>query len=99
MMALEISKKAQTDLQNIWFYTFENFGKLQADRYISLFSKEFNLLCKFPNIGKSQEHLVSGYKRVIVQSHLIFYYVHKNSVIRIVRILHQSMDLKQDIFI
>jgi toxin ParE1/3/4 len=35
-MKYKISREANLDLENIWLYTFENWSKVQADRYIEI---------------------------------------------------------------
>ena len=35
-MEFKISKEAETDIENIWLYTFETWSKEQADRYYYL---------------------------------------------------------------
>ena len=41
-----ISKKAVSDLEEIWLYTFEKWFKQQADRYYILIFNEINDICK-----------------------------------------------------
>jgi len=87
-----ISKKAISDLEDIWVYTVEKWSIEQADRYYSLIFDEINFLCMNVDAGKSMEHVRKGYRASKVKSHLIFYRV-VNSVVEIIRILHERMDL------
>jgi toxin ParE1/3/4 len=88
-----ISKKAVSDLEEIWFYTFEKWSKEQADRYYNLIFNEINYICKNVNAGKSMEHVRKGYRATKVKSHLIFYKI-VNDTIEIIRILHEQMDIE-----
>ena len=88
-----ISKKAVSDLEEIWLYTVESWSVEQADRYYNLIFDEVNYICKNPNAGKSNEHIRKGYRASKVKFHLIFYRV-LNDTIEIIRILHERMDIE-----
>lgn len=88
-----ISKKAVSDLEEIWLYTVEKWSVAQADRYYNLIFDEINYLCKNSSAGKSMEHVRKGYRASKVKSHLIFYRV-LNDKIEVIRILHERMDMK-----
>lgn len=88
-----ISKKAVSDLENIWLYTVEKWSVEQADRYYSLIFDEIAYICKNESAGKSMEHVRKGYRASKVKSHLIFYKI-SNNIIEIVRILHERMDIE-----
>ena len=88
-----ISKKALSDLEEIWFYTMEKWSLVQADRYYKLMLEEFNYICKKPHSGKNMDHLMNRYRASKVKSHIIFYKI-DNETIQIIRILHESMDIE-----
>ena len=88
-----ISKKAVSDLEEIWLYTVEKWSIEQADRYYNLIFDEVNYICKNINAGKSMEHVRKGYRASKVKSHLIFYRV-LNDTIGVIRILHERMDIE-----
>ncbi len=88
-----ISKKAVSDLEEIWRYTVEKWSIQQADRYYNLIIDEINYICKNNSSGKSMCHVRKGYRASKVKSHLIFYKV-SNSTIEIIRILHEQMDIE-----
>jgi toxin ParE1/3/4 len=87
-----ISKKAVSDLEEIWAYTVEKWSIDQADRYYSLIFDEINFICRNVDAGKSMNHVRKGYRASKVKSHLIFYRV-VNDVVEIIRILHERMDI------
>ena len=87
-----ISKKAISDLEEIWLYTVEKWSVDQADRYYNLIFDEIYFICKDINSGKSMEHVRKGYRASKVKSHLIFYRV-QNNIVEVIRILHERMDI------
>ena len=82
-----ISKKAVSDLDEIWLYTVEKWSIDQADRYYNLIFDEIQFICKNVNAGKSMEHVRKGYRASKVKSHLIFYRI-QNNIVDVIRILH-----------
>jgi len=92
-----ISEKAVKDLEIIWGYTCENWAVNQADRYYKLITSEIEFIAKNNMSGKSMDHIKEGYRATIVKSHLIFYRIHTDKVIEIIRILHQRMDVENEI--
>ncbi len=92
-MPFVITKKAVSDLEEIWLYTGEKWSLQQADRYYNLIFDEINYICKNNTAGKSMEHVRKGYRASKVKSHLIFYRV-LNGTIEIIRILHERMDIE-----
>lgn len=86
-----ISKEAESDLEKIWLYIFENWSIEQADRYLNLLLNEFDYLCLKPYSGTSLEKLRKNYWRTKVNSHFVFYKI-KSNEIQIIRILHEMMD-------
>ena len=88
-----ISKRAVSDLEEIWLYTVEKWSAKQADRYYNLIVDEINYICKNNDAGKSMDHVRKGYRASKVKFHLIFYKVSDN-IIEIIRILHEQMDIE-----
>jgi toxin ParE1/3/4 len=87
-----ISKKAVSDLEEIWLYTVEKWSIEQADRYYALIFDEIDFICKNVSTGRSMDHVRKGYQASKVKTHLIFYRV-TNDVVEIIRILHERMDI------
>jgi toxin ParE1/3/4 len=93
-MKYTLSKKAANDLEQIWLYTFENWSKEQADRYLNLIFDEIEYVAEKPNAGKDISHVREGYKSAKVKSHIIFYKTSSIAAgIEVIRILHQRMDI------
>ena len=97
-MNYKISKEAETDLEKIWLYTFENWSLEQADYYFDLIMDEIEYLSENPKAGKDYNEIRKGYFRSRVKSHFIFYRINlKEEKVEIIRILHQQMDVDSHI--
>lgn len=97
-MNYKISKEAETDLEKIWLYTFENWSLEQADYYFDLIMDEIEYLSENPKSGKDYNEIRKGYFRSRVKSHFIFYRINlKEEKVEIIRILHQQMDVDSHI--
>ena len=97
-MKYKISKQAETDLENIWLYTFEEWSLEQADYYYDLIMDEIDYLSENPKSGKDNSEIRKGYFRSRVKSHFIFYRINlKEEKLEIIRILHRQMDIETHI--
>lgn len=88
-----ISKKAISDLERIWLYTFNQWSKEQADRYHNMIIDEIEYIAGHFDTCRKIDHVRIGYRMSMVKSHLIFFKKTDDDVIEIIRILHQSMDI------
>jgi toxin ParE1/3/4 len=88
----KISHLAKIDIEEIWYYTFENWSIEQANQYYQKLFFSINTICENPKIGKSIEHIKKQHRILQIQSHLIIYKIEKD-MIWIDRILHKSMDI------
>jgi toxin ParE1/3/4 len=91
-----LTKEAESDLEKIWFYTFENWSNEQADRYLNLLLNEFEYLCIKPKSGTDFGKIRKDYWRTKVNSHFIFYKIKRNEI-EIIRILHEMMNIESHI--
>ena len=94
MAAYSLSSKADADLEGIYEYTILNFGLEQARTYLLGLHERFETLAEHPMHGRKADELAPGLRRFEYQAHIVFY-VPKDQGIRIVRVLHQSMDVKR----
>jgi len=92
--ALRKDRSAETDLVEIWVYTFETWGEPQADRYLALLEQGILQLASAPELGSSRASLRPGYWSKRVQHHVVFYTFTDNEL-RIRRVLHEAMDLER----
>ncbi|MAM30469.1 MAG: plasmid stabilization protein [Flavobacteriaceae bacterium] len=89
-----LSQKAQEDIDTIYEFGLQKFGKDQAIEYLVTLRSYFELLLKNPDIGKQRDEIKEGLYSFPCVSHLIFYRVFANHL-RVVRVLHGSRDLKR----
>lgn len=97
-MIYKISKEAEIDLEKIWLYTFEEWSLEQADYYMDLILDEIEYLVINSKSGKDYNEIRKGYFRSRVKSHFIFYRINlKEERIEIIRILHEKMDIENQL--
>lgn len=93
-MTILFTPAAETDILDIWNYIRKEWGANQAEEYI----QKLSLACSKLSDGLSQEIAVdyvrSGYRKVLVGRHAIFFKRNENEI-TIIRILHQSMDVDE----
>lgn len=94
MAVYKLSSKADADLAGIYEYTILNFGLEQARTYLLGLHEHFAALAEQPMQGRSAQEFAANLRRFEYQSHIVFY-VPKKQGVRIVRVLHQSMDIKR----
>jgi len=87
----ELTRRAEQDLIEIYTYSHREYGERQAASYILSFEQCFERLQANPALGRSIEHIRSGYRRYNHRSHAVFF-THTLTGILIVRVLHQRMD-------
>jgi toxin ParE1/3/4 len=87
-----LTRKAKTDLAAIWDYTFREHGEAQADSYLADIDRMLALALGFPNIGLDYSYIRRGYRKIASGHHLIFY-VPRDNVIEVIRVLHERMDI------
>lgn len=93
-MKLVISEMAKEDLASIEEYTRDNWGKLQADVYLSQIENRILSLLERPSLGIARPDISDGYRCLPEGKHLIFYRV-DNGVVNIIGVPHASMDLER----
>jgi len=91
MAEYRLSPAAEQDLEQIWVYTFQHWGLEQANRYIDYLTEAFSELAQFPNSAPTCDHIKQGYRRRIVESHIIYFRI-TDYGIAIIRILHERME-------
>jgi toxin ParE1/3/4 len=91
MASYDLSGPADRDLTQIYAYSYRRFGELKADEYLLGLHKCFARLAESPAMGRSIDHIRTGYHRFEHASHIVFY-VNVGQGIRIMRVLHERMD-------
>lgn len=94
MSSFKLSRKAKDDLRSIAKFTERRWGVAQRNVYIKKFDEAFHDLAESPFSGVSSENIKSGYRKIPHGAHIIFYKIGENDCVEIIRILHQSMDVR-----
>ena len=83
---------ADQDLVDIWLYTFYEWGEQQADKYLDDMDGAITLLAEQPLISPERTDLEPPVRIHHHGHHLIVYLAFKDGI-RILRVLHESMDV------
>ena len=87
-----LSEIADKDLEDIFDYTFDEFGYDQAEKYLLEIEEIFQNLIINPQIGKKRDEIKQGLYSFPKDNHIIFYRILDNHI-RIVRVLHGRRDV------
>jgi len=91
MARYRLTRRAENDLSGIADYTIRQFGIGQARRYRDGLIKAFGMLVEHPRLGSDQGNIRSGVRRLIYESHAIYYRPAGNEIV-ILRILGPRQD-------
>ncbi|MFK7787844.1 MAG: type II toxin-antitoxin system RelE/ParE family toxin [Crocinitomicaceae bacterium] len=94
MAKVILRQKAIDDLNNIWAYTLEKWSEDQADKYYSLIRFACKEIGENPTLGTVYTGISKNLFGVKSGKHIIFYQLISRDEIDVIRILHESMDLK-----
>jgi toxin ParE1/3/4 len=94
MTKLVVSRRALADIGKVWQYSFEFWGRNQADKYFSNLQNSIYELVDNPYLGVSCIDIRAGYRKYNSGSHVIFFTVTNNTV-TVIRVLHQKMNFKR----
>jgi toxin ParE1/3/4 len=86
-----LSRRAESDLDEIWDYSAERWGMDQANRYVGALRESIERVARDPSRGRSVSARGKSYYQYRSGSHMIFYR-ETNRGVQIVRVLHQSME-------
>ena len=85
-----LSPAAERDLEEIWLYTFNQWGLTQANRYTDDLLAAFQRLAAHPQHGQRVNHIRPGYRRSRVRRHAIYYRAFDYGI-AVIRVLHDRM--------
>ncbi len=94
MHKLVIRPSARNDIKKIWHYTNNNWGEQQADIYTQSLGLAINEMPENPEMGSSIEHIRKGYRLYHFKHHFVIYRL-TSTVIDIVRVLGENMEIKR----
>lgn len=89
-----LSPAAQKDIDEIWDYTALRWGRVQANRYVGKIRAALTDLADDMRQARAVD-VRPGYRHYRVGSHVLFLRDHEQAAFEVVRILHQSMDLRR----
>ena len=90
MRKYQLSQATDSDLAEIYVYTYREFGDRQADAYFESLEASLTKLGENPLLGVDAGSLREGYRRLVHKRHTIYYKMAKSGVL-IVRILGPGM--------
>lgn len=85
---------AERDLIEIWQYTMLNWGEAQADTYLDEIDLAISRIAKNPHTYPERVEFDPPVRFCACHSHLIVYLLDA-SFVRILRVLHNRMDVAQ----
>lgn len=88
----DLSKSAKADLEDIWNYSENRWGRHQADKYYRAIIRCIVDLSTKKKTGKPFSERPKYFK-IRQEHHYIFYILSDNERLFVSRILHESMDL------
>lgn len=91
MLKIRKHALAEQDIIDIWIYSFENWGRVQADTYHDQLDDAFSIVADNPYIGVACDIVREGYRKYPVNRHLIMYHF-SDTTLHIVRVLGEEMD-------
>ncbi len=97
MAKLTWRQEAINDLSDIWKYTVDVWSENQADKYYETLKLTCQEISRDPTIGKDYAEVSENLKAYRINKHLIFYHLVSADEIEIIRILHERMDLKNQL--
>ena len=74
-----MSKRADEDLTEIYRYSYQHFGEVQADAYLLALHERCLLLANQPDLGRRIDYIREGYYRmalILLMSGPTFYAPH-----------------------
>ena len=91
MKQINFSDAAKAEIAAIGRYTKEKWGAKKCDIYLKKLFSGFATIQKSPLIGKARDEIYQNIRSFQIEKHLVFYLIKKNDI-RIVGVLHESME-------
>lgn len=96
MAQVVVSPRAARQLEEIFTYSDENWGRKKAEEYLAGFEKRFLDLGNNKLLGRARPELGAGYRSLPQGQHVIFYSAGNDNVL-ILAVLHGNMDVHRRI--
>jgi toxin ParE1/3/4 len=91
--AVDLTEDAQRDFRDILVYGEQQWGTAQRDRYEARLNRGLQSLARHPYLGRARNEIAAGVRSLVIQRHIILYRI-EDDAIRVLRIVHASMDLR-----
>lgn len=91
-MRIELRPRALEDLEEIYQFSLEHWGRERAESYMRSIDEGLRQLLDHPRLGQCRDEVVPGILAFRVLSHVIFYRYDQDRI-GVIRVLHQAMDL------
>lgn len=92
MSFYRLLKASEKDLDEIWNYTFNNWGENQANKYLLQLKKRLVYLSNNPDLGQKRDYISPGLFGYHEGRHLILYRKENDGIV-IIRVLHDRMNV------
>jgi toxin ParE1/3/4 len=94
-MAHRVSQRAETDLDDIWYYIAKESGSIEiANRLIDSITNRFLLLASHPHLGRSREDDFGIITRSFSVGEYVIVYCLENGDVLILRVAHGRRDIE-----
>jgi toxin ParE1/3/4 len=94
MADYRLAKKADQDLEEIYVFSYRNFGEAKADAYLEALAECFTLLAEQPSLGRRIDHIRPGYLRHEHHAYSIFFRREADGIL-IMRVLYKGRDMRR----
>ena len=91
-MNLILMPLAVTDLEEIYTFSFAQFGRDKAREYLYHLKEQIQKLIKTPQQGMDYSFIDAHIRRIVEERHSVFYGLVKDKI-EVYRVLHQSRDV------
>jgi toxin ParE1/3/4 len=92
---IRLSPAARQDFLDIGDYTRDRWSEAQVERYLKQMLGTIAEIGTHPYSGTDMGTLRQGYRRRRSGSHLIFYVILADSMVEVVRIIHERADISR----
>ena len=89
--SVQVRPRALNDLENIYIYSRNQWGKARADSYLIEINRAFEALANNDKLGRDYSRVKTDLFIYHIGSHVIFYTPTPTGIL-VIRVLHKSMD-------
>ena len=90
------SNASVADLEEIWQFIARD-SEFQADRWVRILDKRIAYLAEHNSLGRPRPELAADLRSSPIKDYVIFYCPLEDGIM-VVRVLHSSRDIRQELF-